>query len=135
MEKNNPSTNKNKKQLPHTMKWLREMTLRQWRHGDPVKDPGRNIHLAAEHVDSILKKVGVDGGLDEQRLRQVWAKVAGDYVAKNAEPESFRNGVLVLRVVQPAMRFHLEQMKGQLLKNFHRELGSNVVKQVRFKIG
>ncbi|WP_018969641.1 DUF721 domain-containing protein [Rubritalea marina] len=135
MAKNNPSSQSNKKQLPHTMKWLREMTLRQWRHGDPVLDPNRNVHIASEHVDSILKKVGVHGGLDEQRLRQAWQTVAGDFVAKHAEPESFRNGVLVLKVVQPSMRFHLEQLKGKMLNNFHRELGKGVVKQIRFKIG
>ncbi|MFD2158723.1 DUF721 domain-containing protein [Rubritalea tangerina] len=117
------------------MKWLRELTLRQWRHGDPVPDPNRNIHTASEHLESLLKEVGVQGGMDEERLRQAWTKVAGDFVAKHAEPESLKRGVLVLKVVQPSMRFHLEQMKGKLLKNLRDELGEGVVKQVRFKVG
>ena len=114
---------------------MRELTLRQWRFGDPVPDPNRNIHQASEHLDGLLQKMGVQGGMDEQRLRDAWGKVAGDFVAKHAEPESFKKGVLVLTVLQPSMRFHLEQMKGKLMQNFRNELGEGVVKQVRFKIG
>ncbi|MFC5051902.1 DUF721 domain-containing protein [Rubritalea spongiae] len=131
MAKNNPSQRK----LPHTMKWMRELTLRQWRYGDPVPDPNRNIHDASEHLEGLLKDLGIQGGMDEERLRKAWSKVAGDFVAKHAEPESLKKGVLVLVVVQPSMRFHLEQMKGKLLKNLRDELGEGVVKQVRFKVG
>lgn len=127
--------NQSKKQLPHTMKWMRELTLRQWRHGEPVKDPNRNVHDASEHLEGLLKELGIQGGMDEERLRKAWVKVAGDFVAKHAEPESLKKGVLVLVVVQPSMRFHLEQMKGKLLKNLRDELGEGVVKQVRFKVG
>jgi predicted nucleic acid-binding Zn ribbon protein len=133
-ENKKPSQSK-KKALPHTMKWMRELTLRQWRHGDAVPDPNRNIHQASEHLDKLLSKMGVSGGMDEQKLRNAWVKVAGDFVSKHAEPESLKKGVLVLTVIQPAMRFHLEQMKGKLLKNFRDELGEGVVKQVRFKVG
>lgn len=117
------------------MAWMRSLTLRQWRHGDPVPDPNRNIHQASEHIDGLLAKLGVQGGVDEEKLREAWGRVAGDFVAKHAEPESLKRGVLVLKVIQPSMRFHLEQMKGKLLRNLRQELGDGVVKQVRFKVG
>ena len=135
MARNNEPPHSKKKSLPHTMKWMRELTLRQWRHGDPVLDPNRNVHQASEHLDKLLSKMGVSGGMDEQKLRNAWVKVAGDFVAKHAEPESLKKGILVLTVIQPSMRFHLEQMKGQLLKNLRDELGEGMVKQVRFKVG
>lgn len=140
MEPSNQPSDKRKRSLskkltPEQTLWaMRQQTLREWR-GEKVLNPNRNIHNASEHLDKLLAKVGVKGGLDEQKLRHAWAAVAGDFVAKHAEPESLKNGVLVLTVIQPSMRFHLEQMKGQLLKNFRKELGAGVVKQVRFKIG
>lgn len=140
MEPNKQPSESKKRSLPRLtklqkMQWAaREQNLREWR-GNRVLDPNRNIHEASEHLDKLLAKMGVKGGLDEQRLRQAWVKVAGEFVAKHAEPESLKNGVLVLTVIQPSMRFHLEQMKGQLLKNFRAELGEGVVKQVRFKVG
>ncbi len=38
----------------HSLEWLRAMALRQWRHGDPVKDPVRNIHHAGDFLDKLL---------------------------------------------------------------------------------
>lgn len=140
MEPNKQPSESKKRSLPRLtklqkMQWAaREQNLREWR-GNRVHDPTRNIHEASEHLDQLLAKMGVKGGLDEQRLRQAWVTVAGEFVAKHAEPESLKNGVLVLTVIQPSMRFHLEQMKGQLLKNFRKELGEGMVKQVRFKVG
>jgi predicted nucleic acid-binding Zn ribbon protein len=118
----------------HSLEWLRAMALRQWRHGDPVKDPVRNIHHAGKFLDKLLEEVGASGSIEEKQLHDAWAKVAGDFIAKNSKPESLKKGVLVLRVVQPALRFQLEQMKGKLLQNFKRELGEGVIKTIVLKV-
>ncbi|MEZ7957726.1 MAG: DUF721 domain-containing protein [Rubritalea sp.] len=110
------------------------MALRQWRHGDPVKDPLRNIHHAGDFLDKLLEEVGASGSIEEKQLHDAWLSVAGDFIAKNSKPESLKKGVLVLRVVQPALRFQLEQMKGKLLKNFKRELGEGVIKTIVLKV-
>jgi len=117
-----------------SMDWMRALALRQWRHGDPVKDPKRNIHHAGEFLDKLLEEVGASGSIEEKQLHDAWEKVAGDFIAKNSKPESLRKGVLVLRVVQPALRFQLEQMKGRLLQNFKRELGEGVIKTIVLKV-
>ncbi len=91
--------------------------------------------MPGEYLDDLLKAVGLSEGVDEERLKTVWKDVAGDFVAQHTVPDSIRNGVLVLRVVQPAMKFHLQQMSGKLLENLHRELGVENIKQVVFKIG
>jgi len=118
----------------HSRDWLRALTLRQWRHADPVKDPVRNISHASESLDKILEEVGATGGLEEKQLQDAWLQVAGEFIAKNAKPESLKKGVLVLRVVQPTLKFQLEQMKGKLLQNFRRELGEGVVKVIVLRI-
>ncbi len=117
-----------------SVEWMRAMVLRQWRHGDPVKDPVRNIHHAGYFLDKLLEEVGASGSLEEKQLHDAWAKVAGDFIANNSKPESLKRGVLVLRVVQPALRFQLEQMKGKLLQNFKRELGEGVIKTIVLKV-
>lgn len=74
-------------------------------------------------------------GIDQARLKDCWSKVAGEFVSRHTVPESIRGGVLVLLVLQPTMKFHLEQMRGKLLDNLRRELGAGVVKQIVFRIG
>lgn len=118
----------------YSLEWMRALSLRQWRHGDPVKDPTRNISHASEFIDKLLEEVGASGALEERQLHDAWEKVAGEFISKNSKPESLKKGVLVLRVVQPALRFQLEQMKGKLLSNFNRELGEGVIKTIVFKV-
>lgn len=113
----------------------RARILIEWLGGLNPPNPSRNIHQPREFVDSLLKSIGISDGVDEARLREVWANVAGQFVAQHTVPESIRSGVLVLRVLQPTMKFHLQQMSGKLLENLHRELGVDTVKKVVFKIG
>lgn len=116
------------------IEWMRALTLRQWRHGDPVKNPVRNIHHAGDFIDKLLEEIGVSGEIEQKQLEDAWASVAGDFIAKNSKPESLKNGVLVVRVVQPALRFQLEQMKGKLLNNLKRELVDIPVKTIVLKV-
>lgn len=113
----------------------RARILTEWRGGvDPPKLT-RNVHQPGEFLADLLKVIGLSEGIEEERLREIWGRVAGDFVARHTVPESIRDGILILRVLQPAMKFHLQQMSGKLLENLRRELGSDTVKQVIFKIG
>ena len=117
------------------MSRIRAKLLTEWRGGIDPPHPARNIHQPDEYLDELLKAVGLSDGVDEERLKTAWNQVAGEFVSKHTVPESIRDGVLVLRVVQPAMKFHLQQMSAKLLENLHRELGKDAVKKVVFKIG
>ena len=112
-----------------------QQTLRDLQGAFSVSDPNRNIKEAKDFLDGIIKEIGAKDGVEHQVLLDSWHKIAGDFVAKHTEPYSLQRGVLVLKVVQPSMRFHLEQLKGKLLKNLQAELGKTVVRQVRFQLG
>jgi len=43
--------------------------------------------------------------------------------------------VLTIRVTQPAMRFHLEQMRGSLLKKIQQAAGNDKIQSIRFSVG
>ncbi len=116
-------------------KRVRQQLLTEWRGGVDPPSPTRNIHQPGEFLSDLLQSVGLSEGIDEGRLKESWGAVAGEFVSKHTVPESIRGGVLVLRVLQPAMKFHLQQMSGKLLANMRRELGDGVVKQIIFKIG
>ncbi|NWK54325.1 DUF721 domain-containing protein [Verrucomicrobiaceae bacterium N1E253] len=129
------SRGKGRKRASSHIRRVRHSLLTQWRGGVDPPAPDRNIHRADEFLSDLLKSVGLSEGIDESRLKESWSKVAGEFVAKHTVPESIRNGVLVLLVLQPTMKFHLQQMSAQLLENMRQELGSGVVKRIIFKIG
>lgn len=114
---------------------IREEILREWRGCDEALDLNAGVHLSSEFIAGILRSAGAEDGLREDQVRAVWKELAGDFIARHAEPVSVKNGHLVLRVTQPAMRFHLEQMKPMLLARIRNHLGEDRIKSVKFTLG
>ncbi|KAB2638187.1 MAG: DUF721 domain-containing protein [Verrucomicrobia bacterium] len=123
---------------PAELRRIREEILGEWRGCDEPKDVNAGVHLAQEFVAAILRSLRASGaadGLDEVAVRTVWKELAGEFIARHAEPVSVKGGHLVLRVTQPAMRFHLEQMKPLLLERIQQQLGSDRIRSVKFALG
>ncbi|MBU6171683.1 MAG: DUF721 domain-containing protein [Verrucomicrobia bacterium] len=114
---------------------IREEILREWRGCDEAIDTNAGVTIAEKWIRNVLKSVGAADGLDEEVVRSTWKELAGDFIASHTEPVSVRNGHLVLRVTQPAMRFHLEQMKPMLLTRLREQLGEQRIKSVKFTLG
>jgi predicted nucleic acid-binding Zn ribbon protein len=114
---------------------MRAELVRQWVGAPRPLDLNRNVSEASAHLEVILEGIGVSGGLDEERVKEAWASLAGEVVARQTEPVSLRRGCLTLRVLQPAMRYHLEQLKPGLLRRLQSELGESNVSSLRLTIG
>ncbi len=94
-----------------------------------------NVSTAGDWVDEILRKQFFAESLDEEEIKQAWKEIAGDFIGASTVPVSVKDGHLVLRVTQPAMRFHLDQLKPELLKSIQARFGKEKVKSIRFNIG
>lgn len=116
------------------LKAIRRAVLRDWRADEPAH-LDEHLHLPKEFLAAILRTAGASEGIDEERLRDMWKDVAGDFIARNASPVSLKGGCLTLHILQPAMRFHLEQTRGTLLQKIQKAAGPGVVKSLRFSVG
>ena len=114
---------------------IREEILREWRGCDEAPDLNDGIHSAGKFITAILRSAGAEDGLHEDQVRSAWKELAGDFISRHTEPVSVKGGHLILRVTQPAMRFHLEQMKPMLLTRIRSQLGENRIKSVKFTLG
>lgn len=114
---------------------IREEILREWRGAAEAVDLNAGIHRAGHFVSAILRAAGLQDGIQEDELRAAWKELAGDFIARHTEPASVKGGHLVLLVTQPAMRFHLEQMKPMLLARIRQQLGENRIQSVKFTLG
>lgn len=114
---------------------IRTRILREWRGFDEAANLEQGIQKPADFMAAILKQAGMSDGLDEDEVRKVWSDLAGDFIAQHTEPVSVKDGILQLRVTQPAMRFHLEQMKPMLLKRIQAKFDKSRIKAVHFKHG
>ena len=114
---------------------MRADVVGQWVGASRPLNLEKNISEARAHIEAILESIGVQGGLDEERVKEAWSMLAGDLIAKQTEPVSLRKGCLTLKVLQPAMRYHLEQLKLGLLRKLQSELGAENVTSLRLTIG
>jgi hypothetical protein len=120
---------------PSAREAQRARVLAQWRGIGPPLDPNENVSRAGDLLSEIFAKLRLEEGIEESQLRGAWREVAGEFVAAQTEPVSLQKGVLTLKVLQPSMRFHLEQSRGQILQNLQQALGKGKVRDVRLTIG
>lgn len=109
--------------------------MRLWFGAPAPLDLNRNVTRASDHLEKILETIGIQGGLAEDEIKAAWSKLAGEMIARQTEPVSLRRGCLTLKVTQPAMRFHLEQLKPSLLKKLQTELGADQISSLRLTLG
>ena len=114
---------------------IRNEILREWRGCDEAVDLNGRVSKAERFVSAILRAAGAEEGLHEDQVKSAWKELAGDFISRHSEPVSVKNGHLVLRVTQPAMRFHLEQMKPMLLQRIREQLGQDRIQSVKFTLG
>ena len=123
---------------PDHLQEFREEILREWRGYDEADNLESGLHRSADLIAAVmasLRRAGAADGLDEVEVRTAWNELAGEFIARHSEPVSVKGGVLVLRLTQPSMRFHLEHMKPMLLSRIQERLGEARIKAIRLSIG
>ena len=124
-----------RRKKPPRREGIHEDLMREWLGCEKPTNLNANISDAGKWVDGILKSQFFADGLNEEEVKAAWKEIAGDFIAANTEPVSVKEGHLVLRVTQPAFRFHLEQLKPELLKKVKARFGAGKVNSIRFNLG
>ena len=74
----------------------------------------------------------------DEALRLIWKhwnSTVGSYVAENAHPVSFKDGLLVIKVPSSAWLHHLQFMKSDIMGKLNALLEGTNVRDVKLKIG
>jgi predicted nucleic acid-binding Zn ribbon protein len=69
------------------------------------------------------------------RIWEIWEEAVGSSVSENARPAVFKGKVLVVKVSSSAWIQHLTFSKRSLMKKINDAMGSEMVREIRFKIG
>jgi predicted nucleic acid-binding Zn ribbon protein len=92
--------------------------------------------LLGDCLRKVLDQWGLGEQLRERDVLGAWHELVGDFIARHSAPHSLKDGVLVIRVVQPTVRYELErQWRGEILRKFRERFGARVVRDVKFRIG
>src|SRR3954447_9566459 len=115
---------------------LRAAVIAEWR-GLPEKKPRPDRWQAAgDLLPKLMQQLGLSERLREQEVIDAWRETVGDFIAAHSAPVSLREGVLFVRVLQPALHYQFETIsKAEILRKLKRRFGTRIIQNVRFRIG
>lgn len=96
----------------------------------------RNVHTVESLLGDILAKLPLkEEVMDPEILRKGWLAAAGPFLGQQANLLSIVKGVAIIQVLQPAMRYHLQQWQGALLGKLKDQFGKDAVASIKIQIG
>ena len=92
-----------------------------------------------EHIGSILKQLFQDekweNNIEASLPLLRWQEIVGPQLARQTQPEFFKDGVLQVRVENSVWLNHLRFLAEELRQKLHKELPSLEIKELRFRQG
>lgn len=115
---------------------VRAAVIAEWR-GLPEKQPRPDRWQAPSDVlPKLMQRLGLRERLHETEVIDAWSKIVGDFIAAHSAPVALREGVLYVRVLQPALHYELEQIsKSEILRKLKQRFGGKTIRDVRFRVG
>jgi hypothetical protein len=94
---------------------------------------------APEHIRSILEQLLANPEWKNKLQASIpllrWREMVGDKIASQSQPESLHNGVLQVRVANPAWLHHLRFLEEDLRRKVNKKMPSLDIKELRFRQG
>ncbi len=115
---------------------VRAAVISEWR-GLPEKKMTADRWLTSgELMPKLMQRLGLRERLRETEVIDAWSKIVGDFIAAHSAPVALREGVLYVRVLQPALHYELEQIsKPEILRKLKQRFGGKTIRDIRFRVG
>jgi predicted nucleic acid-binding Zn ribbon protein len=113
---------------------LRKIVLEEWRGLPDGEGRVDRCSSVADALKKLLPRLGLSNFLNEEQIKAAWKEVVGDFLASHSAPASIQRGVLIIQVLQPAIRYELDRTwKPEVLRKLQARFGKDVIKEVRFR--
>ena len=115
---------------------LRAAVLAEWRGLPERKMRADRWQSPAELVPKMMQRLGLRERLHETEVIDTWSKIVGEFIAAHSAPFALRDGILYVRVLQPALHYELEQVsKTEILRKLKQRFGGKTIRDLRFRVG
>jgi predicted nucleic acid-binding Zn ribbon protein len=115
---------------------LRSLAIVEWRGLPEKKTRPDRFQSAGDLLPKLMQRLGLRERLHETEVIDAWSKIVGEFIAAHSAPVALREGILYVRVLQPALHYELEQIsKIDILRKLKQRFGGKTVREIRFRLG
>jgi hypothetical protein len=86
-------------------------------------------------LDATFSGKPAEKRIREARVWEIWDETVGPQIASKAQPATFRDGTLTVRVTGSAWMQQLSLMKQEIIRHLNESLGAPLVTDIFFKQG
>src|SRR5262249_12419730 len=111
---------------------LRAAVIAEWRGLPERRRRIDRWQSPAELVPKLMQRLGLRERFREAEVGDAWRKIVGEFISTHSAPVALREGVLYVRVLQPALHYELEQIsKSEILRKLKQRFGARTIRDVR----
>jgi predicted nucleic acid-binding Zn ribbon protein len=115
---------------------LRAAVIQEWRGLPSRKVKPDKWQSSGEVLPNLMQRLGLKERLHENEVIEAWTSIVGEFIAAHSAPVALRQGVLYVRVLQPALHYELEQIsKADILRKLKQRFGVRTIREIRFRLG
>jgi predicted nucleic acid-binding Zn ribbon protein len=115
---------------------LRAAVIAEWRGVREKRMRADRWQAPADVLPKLMQRLGLRERLHETEVIDAWSKIVGEFIAAHSAPVALREGILYVRVLQPALHYELDQIsKSEILRKLKQRFGCKTIRDVRFRVG
>ena len=115
---------------------LRAAVIAEWRGLPEKKTRTERWQAPSDVLPKLMQRLGLRERLHETEVIDAWSKIVGEFIAAHSAPVALRDGILYVRVLQPALHYELEQIsKSEILRKLKQRFGTKTIRDIRFRVG
>jgi len=115
---------------------LRAIAIAEWRGLPEPKQRADRCQSASDVLPKIMQRLGLRERLHEVEVVEAWHNIVGEFIAAHSAPVALREGILYVRVLQPALHYELDQVsKIDILRKLKQRFGTKIIRDIRFRVG
>ncbi|MFB3819387.1 MAG: DUF721 domain-containing protein [Candidatus Methylomirabilales bacterium] len=95
----------------------------------------RNPIRIGDAITGTFARLGIEARLREHEVFRAWPAAVGGTIARHAEPQSLKNGRLLVHVTDPVWLHQLHMMRRRILDALNARLGAGSVRELVLRVG
>jgi predicted nucleic acid-binding Zn ribbon protein len=92
-----------------------------------------NTPPVGDFIQQFFEKNGKVSLLLEQKAIELWAQTVGDFIAKQTQTITAKQGVLYVTIPNAALRFEILNRRSQIITKINEAIGTEVIKGIIVK--